>query len=143
MNTMYQMQEGSMTLPADWIDKTMNVFVSAATGTEGVSFVVTRERLPWGMQFGEYVASELHKLARQVPGYEAVGGSETQVSGRAAHVHEYKWTNNGSPLQQLLTMVEHGKQVLMLTFTAPGVLSPSQKALVEGVVQSLRLNDPA
>ncbi|CBJ40816.1 hypothethical protein (plasmid) [Ralstonia solanacearum CMR15] len=33
------MQEGSMTLPADWIDKTMNVFVSAATGTEGVSFV--------------------------------------------------------------------------------------------------------
>ncbi len=40
-------------------------------------------------------------------------------------------------------MVEHGKQVLMLTFTAPGVLSPSQKALVEGVIQSLRLNDPA
>jgi len=140
---MYQMQEGSLSLPPEWIDKTMNVFVSAATGTEGVSFVVTRERLPWGMQFSEYAASELQKLAKQVPDYEAVGSSETTVSGRAAYAHEYKWSNNGRPLQQLLTMVEHGKQVLMLTFTAPGVLSTSQKALVEGVVQSLRLNDPA
>lgn len=81
---MYQMQEGSLLLPPDWIDKTMNVFVSASTGTEGVSFVVTRERLPWGMQFGEYAASELQKLAKQVPDYEAVSSSETTVSGRAA-----------------------------------------------------------
>ncbi|MCA3863725.1 MAG: DcrB-related protein, partial [Burkholderia sp.] len=44
---MYQMQEGTLALPVEWQDKTMNVFVSAATGTEGVSFVITRERLPW------------------------------------------------------------------------------------------------
>ena len=80
-----------MTLPADWIDKTMNVFVSAATGTEGVSFVVTRERLPWGMQFGEYVASELHKLARQVPGYEAVGGSECRMGSGEWGLGSGKW----------------------------------------------------
>ncbi|WP_175936550.1 DcrB-related protein, partial [Burkholderia cepacia] len=43
---MYQMHEGSFAMPEAWQDKTMNVFVSAATGTEGVSFVITREPLP-------------------------------------------------------------------------------------------------
>ncbi|MCM3755769.1 DcrB-related protein, partial [Bacillus licheniformis] len=66
---MYQMQEGTLALPVEWQDKTMNVFVSAATGTEGVSFVITRERLPWGMKFAEYVSSEIRKVAKQVPDY--------------------------------------------------------------------------
>ncbi|MFP6562279.1 DUF1795 domain-containing protein [Paraburkholderia sp. B3] len=139
---MYQMQEGTLSLPPEWLDKTMNVFVSASTGTEGVSFVITRERLPWGMRFEEYTAGEARKLEKQVPGYEFVAASESQVSGRKASVHDFKWLNNGSPVQQLITMVEHGKQVLMLTFTVPGHLSDTQRAQVQAVVQSLKLNEP-
>jgi hypothetical protein len=143
MKSEYQMHEGSLSLPSDWLDKSMNVFVSASTGTEGVSFVIARERLPWGMRFNEYTNSEVQKLAKQMPEYEAVAGNETEVSGRAAYAHEFKWTNNGKPIQQLLTMVEHGRQVLMLTFTVPGTLSPTQKAQVEDVIRSLTLNEPS
>ncbi|MDR5667826.1 DcrB-related protein, partial [Burkholderia cenocepacia] len=82
---MYQMQEGTLALPVEWQDKTMNVFVSAATGTEGVSFVITRERLPWGMKFAEYVSSEIRKVAKQVPDYAEVANEDATVSGRAAH----------------------------------------------------------
>ncbi|MEQ5840470.1 DcrB-related protein [Paraburkholderia acidicola] len=139
---MYQMNEGSLTLPAEWQDKTMNVFVSAATGTEGVSFVITRERLPWGMQFHEYTASEIRKLAGQVPDYAAKSSDESTVSGRAAHVHEFTWSNKGAPIHQLLTMVDYGKVALMLTFTVPGTLSNTQRKQVQEVVQSLQLNEP-
>ncbi|KLU25933.1 hypothetical protein EOS_12320 [Caballeronia mineralivorans PML1(12)] len=139
---MYQMQEGSLSLPTDWHDKTMNVFVSAATGTEGVSFVVTRENLPWGMKFNEYTANEVLKLAKQVAGYELVEGADTQVSGRVAYTHEFRWLNNGKPIQQLLTMVEYGKRVLMLTFTAPGTISETQKSQVQNMIQSVTLHEP-
>jgi hypothetical protein len=139
---MYQMQEGSLSLPTDWHDKSMNVFVSVATGTEGVSFVVTRESLPWGMKFHEYTANEVQKLAKQVASYELIAGADTEVSGRAAYTHEFRWLNNGKPIQQLLTMVEHGKRVLMLTFTAPGTISETQKAQVQEIIQSLTLHEP-
>ncbi|RQS88767.1 DcrB-related protein [Burkholderia contaminans] len=140
---MYQMHEGTLTLPVEWQDKTMNVFVSAAAGTEGVSFVITRERLPWGMKFAEYVASEIRKVAKQVPNYAEVANEDTTVSGRTAHVHEFTWTNNQAPIHQRLTMVEYGPVVLMLTFTAPGTLSDTQREQVQAMIQSLQLRDPS
>jgi hypothetical protein len=139
---MYQLQEGTLMLPAEWHDKTMNVFVSAATGTEGVSFVVTREDLPWGMKFHEYTENEVRKLAKQVAGYEAVASEDAQVSARTAYTHEFRWLNNGKPIHQLLTMVEYGRRVLMLTFTAPGAISDTQKAQVQQLIQSFSLNEP-
>jgi hypothetical protein len=139
---MYQMQEGSLSLPTDWHDKSMNVFVSVATGTEGVSFVVTRESLPWGMKFHEYTANEVQKLAKQVAGYELIAGADAEVSGRAAYTHEFRWLNNGKSIQQLLTMVEYGKRVLILTFTAPGAISETQKTQVQEIIRSLTLHEP-
>lgn len=59
VDIMYQMQEGFLLFLLDWIDKMMNVFVFVLIGMEGVSFVVMCECLLWGMQFGEYVVSEL------------------------------------------------------------------------------------
>lgn len=138
---MYQMHEGTLALPVEWQDKTMNVFVSSATGTEGVSFVITRERMPWGMKFNEYVASEVGKVAKQVPDYAEVLNEDTTVSGHAARVHEYTWTNNHAPIQQRLTMVEYGQVVLMLTFTTPGTISESQRRLMQEMISSLTLRE--
>jgi hypothetical protein len=138
---MYQMQEGTLELPVEWQDKTMNVFVSQATGTEGVSFVITRERLPWGMKFHEYTVIEIRKVAQKVPEYAAVSTDEHVVSGRAAYVHEFTWRNNGAAIHQQLTMVEYGDVVLMLTFTVPGTLSESQRAQIRNVIASLQLRD--
>jgi hypothetical protein len=39
-------------------------------------------------------------------------------------------------------MVEYGHVVLMLTFTAPGTLSDTQREQIEAVIQSLQLRDP-
>ena len=137
---MYQLQEGTLSLPEEWTDKTMNVFVSAAAGTQGVSLVVTREHMPWGMKFHEYTASEVQKLSKQVADYEFVAQAETEVSGRAAHTHEYRWMNNGAPIHQLLTMVEYGKRALMVTFTVPGTMSDTQRAQVQEIIRSFKLN---
>nr|WP_269114252.1 DcrB-related protein [Burkholderia pseudomultivorans] len=137
------MQEGELAIPAEWLDKSMNVFVSAATGTEGVSFVISREPLPWGMKFEEYTANEISKLARTVPDYDAIETSPSTVSDRPAQTHEFKWTNNGAPIHQQMTMVEYGNIVLMLTFTSPGTISESQREQVRGVIQSLQLHAPA
>ncbi|MGH8781197.1 DcrB-related protein [Paraburkholderia sp.] len=139
---MYQIQEGTLALPVEWQDKTMNVFVSSATGTEGVSFVITRERMPWGMKFEEYIASEIRKVAKQVPDYAEVLNEKATVSGRAAQVHEYTWINNHAPIQQRLTMVEYGQVVLMLTFTTPGAISDSQRQLMQEMISSLKLVEP-
>ncbi len=109
----YRMQEGELAIPAEWLDKSMNVFVSAATGTEGVSFVISREPLPWGMKFEEYAANEISKLARTVPDYNSIETTPASVSDRPAQTHEFKWTNNGAPIHQQLTMVEYGHIVLM------------------------------
>ncbi|WP_321846348.1 DcrB-related protein [Paraburkholderia bannensis] len=139
---MYQMHEGTLELPLEWQDKTMNVFVSQATGTEGVSFVITRERLPWGMKFHEYKVSEIRKISGKVPGYAAVSSDEDEVSGRSAYAHEFTWSNNGASIHQRLTMVEYGDVVLMLTFTAPGTVSDSQREQIRNVVASLQLRAP-
>lgn len=53
-----------------------------------------------------------------------------------------RWTNNQAPIHQRLTMVEYGHVVLMLTFTAPGTLSDTQREQIRAVIQSLQLRDP-
>ena len=139
---MYQMHEGSFALPSEWQDKTMNVFLSAATGTEGVSFGVTREPLPWGMKFHEFTIGEIDKLARKVPDYVALSTNEATLSGRVAATHEFKWSNNGASIHQQITMVEYGQIVLMLTFTSPGAISESQRGQLRSVLDSMQLRDP-
>ncbi|WP_227245180.1 DcrB-related protein [Paraburkholderia caribensis] len=138
---MYQIQEGQIDLPREWQDKTMNVFVSAGTGTEGVSFVITRERMPWGMKFDEYADGEVTKLARQARDYVAIQTEKVSLSGRPAFVHEYTWTNNQAQIQQCITMVELGETVLMLTFTAPGRISDTQRRQLQIILTSLQLHD--
>lgn len=136
------MHEGSFSLPSEWQDKTMNVFLSAATGTEGVSFVVTREPLPWGMKFHEFTKNEIDKLARKVPNYVPLATEEVTVSSRVAETHEFKWANNGASIHQQMTMVEYGPIVLMLTFTAPGAISESQRSQLRSLLDSMQLHDP-
>jgi hypothetical protein len=77
-----------------------------------------------------------------VPDYAEVSSAGTTVSGRDAHVHEFTWTNNGASIHQQLTMVEYGQVVMMLTFTAPGALSDTQREQVNAVIQSLQLRAP-
>lgn len=52
----YLINEGHFTLPGHWQDSSMNILTPALSAVAGANLVVTREILPDGAQFSDYLA---------------------------------------------------------------------------------------
>lgn len=54
---MYRINEGLIDIPDDWQDRSVNVIGSTITGA-GVTMTITRDEIPMGMPFAEYVQGQ-------------------------------------------------------------------------------------
>ncbi|EJV4023771.1 DcrB-related protein, partial [Salmonella enterica] len=52
----YLINEGHFSLPGNWQDNTMNILTPVLSDIAGANLVVTREILPEGAEFSDYLA---------------------------------------------------------------------------------------
>uniref|UniRef100_UPI000A8BE018 DcrB-related protein n=1 Tax=Xenorhabdus eapokensis TaxID=1873482 RepID=UPI000A8BE018 len=64
----YQMNEGTLTLPDNWRDETIQVFV--LPDDSGVNLVINRTPVPEGSDPATYYAQTLTQFATHLPGYQ-------------------------------------------------------------------------
>lgn len=135
---MYRINEGIIDLPDEWTDRSINV-VASNPGGSGASLTITRDEMPWGMSFAEYVADQARQAGKALKNFEIIGQSEFELSGAPAHEIESRWSAKQGPIHQLITSVQSGRRVLILTASLGGEMSEGQKAEMRRIVATLRL----
>ena len=68
----YRIHEGDLPLsvPGQWEDQSLNVLRLPGAGHAVASLVVSRDDLPVGLSVPAYTERELHRLAKDLPGFE-------------------------------------------------------------------------
>lgn len=136
---MYQINEGTIDLPEAWHDRTINVVASSLTGP-GATLTITRDEMPWGMGFGEYVDDQGKQAAQALKNFEVLGRRDLAIDKCAAVEIECRWVAAQGRVHQLITTVQDGQKVLVLTASVGGEMSDNQKAEMRRVVSTLRLD---
>ncbi|WP_411891600.1 DcrB-related protein [Yoonia sp. SDW83-1] len=141
---MYHMNEGSIDLPDNWKDQTINIIASGGTGAvPGLSFTVTRDDVPWGMEFDEYVTGEIEKASEALTDFTIINQSGLHISGRQAVELECTWNAKQGPMHQIITTVNAPAHAMVLTASMPGKMSDTQKSEVRRITATLQLTEPA
>ncbi|MGE8046211.1 DcrB-related protein [Pseudomonas monteilii] len=116
----YQMHEGSITLPAGFQDRTVNMFTYGHTLPTALSISVTRDAMLSGEDLDAYVARQIKLIAAQLRGYTIVDQSpvvfsSTQpLTGIQIKAHYLK---DGKPIHQRQAAVEVGPQRILVFST--------------------------
>lgn len=139
---MYRINEGSIDLPREWQDRTINVVASNPSGV-GVSMTITRDDLPWGMGFAEYVDDQAKQAGTALKDFRVIERREITVGGAPAVEIECRWVAKQGAIHQLITTVQHGRKVLVLTASAGGEMSRDQQTEMRRIVASLQLDQVA
>lgn len=136
---MYRINEGTIDLPESWQDRSINVISSSLNGPS-VTLTITRDDVPWGMGFGEYVEDQRKQAAQALKDFETLGTQELTINEHAAIEMECRWVAAQGKVHQLITTVQDGQKVLVLTASVGGVMSDGQKTEMRRMAASLRLD---
>jgi hypothetical protein len=138
-----QIEEGTLTIPREWHDATVNIFTEKQPGARGVSVTVNRDRLPAGSTLDEYVEEQSERLKTQLKGFQLVGKERIMLGRSPAYLLEFTWQSRdvGEIHQLLMTALEEYK-VLNFAGTSPGKMDGTQCAQLRAILQSFRPNLP-
>ena len=116
----YQMNEGYLPLNGSWQDQSINVLVPRETAVKGVNMVCSRDLLPMGTQFPEYLAVQRKNFGQHLPKFHALADAPDFLDSRPAHFFEFTWESQVGPLHQMMIVVCVENRILSLTATSPG-----------------------
>jgi len=137
---MFVFDEGSIEIPKQWKDETINVLSASSDGSLGFTLVINRDELPWGMTFPEYVEQEVSKIGETLTDYKEVMKKEYTLEENPAYIIEYKWRSEQGPIHQFVVMTVIKKKVLIFTASAPKKMSDNQKQQFQKIVQSFKIS---
>jgi len=76
----YVLQEGSLSLPDGYIDRSVNMFTFGASVPAPLSITIARDSLGQGEPLSDYVERQLRILASKLPGYTHLGSHAVSLS---------------------------------------------------------------
>lgn len=137
----YTLNEGAISIPQGWRDHTVNAFALHDPDRKNeASFVISREIVA-NRTLSEYLDQQLAQAAKKMNRYRLLGRRETQVGAKEAVEVEYAWSSpEGIGIFQRQTVLIHGSQFLVFTWSAREKDREQMEPLWAGVMQSIQLN---
>ncbi|MEM5435511.1 DUF1795 domain-containing protein [Paraburkholderia diazotrophica] len=118
----YFTNEGFLDLPDNWHDRSVNVLLPTIPDVPGCNLVLTRDDLPYGAEFSDYINVQKAKFKRELIDLQMHVDQSCEVDGRVAHYLEFNWQNDRMRVYQLALIVLDAPAVLTFTYTSPGQL---------------------
>lgn len=137
---MYQMNEGTLAIPAQWRDESLHVFVLP---DETTNLVVNRTPTEPGQTPDGVYQKTLEQFSTHLTGYKEVQSWELTLSGAPAPALEYTWQSPEGQMHQVVVMQVRGNLLLTFTITAAEVLSDTRKAELLAVIETFNAAEPA
>ncbi|MFJ3485589.1 DcrB-related protein [Pseudomonas sp. NPDC090202] len=126
----YELQEGSIALPAGFQDRTVNMFVLGASIPAPLSITISRDNLLPSEALKAYVDRQVKMMASKLRGYTLLGKSAASLSTAAPidgiQIDAY-YMNEGRPFyqRQAAFLTEPGRALIFST-TAQADFSAEQ-----------------
>src|SRR5699024_1280484 len=95
---LFRINEGVIALPAGWRDQSINILSASQLGEPGLSLTVTRDDIPWGMSFQEYVADQMQQAESGLQDFTIIAQQDIALDGHAAVQLECRWVAKQGPM---------------------------------------------
>ena len=141
MSRIFRFDEGELSIPEEWVDQSINVLSSGATDGSAFTFSMSRDQMPWGMSYDQYVDREVGKLKKTLKDFEPLREITHALANTKCRVIEYKWAAPQAEIHQIMTMVLIKQKILVITATMPGGMSKEQENGLKTILESLTLNE--
>jgi hypothetical protein len=145
----YQMHEGSITLPAGFQDRTVNMFIQGNAIPASLSISVSRDTMLTGENLDVYVARQVKLITAQLRGYTIIDQSPVAFSstqplpGIQIKAHYLK---DGKPIHQRQAAIEVGpERVLVFSTTSQNPFTTEQDENWQNLLNSFvprQMNTP-
>lgn len=135
------MNEAEFEIPADWADRSVNIFAVGNTPPLPLSFVISRDELKKGQELADFADEKLDELGPQLQQFNLLEKRQVEVAGELALDAEFTWRSDKGPMHQRQTYVRCGQRVLVFTVTAPRSLRDEHRAQVDALLASLKLRE--
>lgn len=130
----YRMNEGSIRVPENWRDDSMQVFT--VPDDSGINLVINRTPVPAGLDSDSYYAETLAQFQSSLPGFHELARATVTLDGEAAQTLEYRWQSPEGQMHQYVVMQIRQGLLLTFTVTAPKTLAASQRDYFQQIIQS-------
>lgn len=130
----YLINEGHFTLPGNWQGSSMNILTPVLSAIAGANVVVTREILPDGALFDDYLVVQKKKFRTELSKMVFTVEERCRVQERPAEYWEFSWDNKGVMIQQLLLVILNERQVLTLTYSSTQALAEEDRKAMRGAL---------
>ncbi|SEO03478.1 hypothetical protein SAMN04489859_10307 [Paracoccus alcaliphilus] len=136
---MYLMNECSIELPEGWNDQSINVVSSNSAMAPGLTLTVTRDNLPFGMSFQEYLDEQVEQVSKSMVDFTMMGRQNVRLDGTPVAEIECSWLAKDVRMHQLIYMLPSPDgRAMVITASMPGQMTPGQLAEVRRIVQTLK-----
>lgn len=135
--TPYYFHEGTLTIPEEWRDESMNIF--KAPEEEGYNLVISRERIPRSVDPQEHVAAQRKIIEENLMNFRELDRRPIDLDGQVCVWLEYSWKSPEGPMNQVNVMRVAGPTLVSFTFTSGKPLSDGQRELFRGILLSYKL----
>ncbi|OCA52369.1 DUF1795 domain-containing protein [Photorhabdus namnaonensis] len=133
----FHFNAGTLNVPRDWRDVSMLVLTSP-DDHNGSSFTLSRDTLPWGLDFPQFAEREITSLSQQLKDWQLIAQEPGRLNGRDTLTAEFTWSAPQGPLHQLMMMLNLPHQVLILTGTCNGAMTPAQREQMLAIMTSFQ-----
>ena len=124
----FQMQEGYLTLgEGEWQDRSVNMLAANHLPAKGSNLVITREALPDGVSFDDYISNQKSSLTKELASFTLLADKADSINELPAHYLEFTWNNQGTAMHQIIMILNNNRNMLNLTATVPGTIDETTR----------------
>ena len=132
----YRFNEGSLDVPADWHDETMNIFKGPQS--EGYNLVISRGEIPKAADPEAHVAEQILAIEENLPEFSEVAREDIQLDGAVCTWLEYTWKSPEGLMNQINVLRAVGDMLVSFTLTSAKGFDDRQRNCFREVLASYR-----
>lgn len=115
--SLYFINEGTIDLPDDWTDRSMNIFTPDASENPEWNIVVSRDVLKEGENLSDYISGQLEEMPKALPRFRLISEEEVQVNDFTGRRIIATWIGDGGTIRQKQVIFVRNDKSLVFTFT--------------------------
>lgn len=132
----YRFNEGSLEVPADWHDETMNIFKGPLS--QGYNLVISRGEIPKAADHQAHIAEQLLAIEENLPMFSEVGREGIQLDGVTCTWLEYTWKSPEGLMNQINVLRAVNDMLVSFTLTSAKGFDDRQRARFREVLETYR-----
>ncbi len=140
----YQIQEGYFTLgEGEWQDRSINLLAAMHLPAKGANLTVTREPLPPGVDFADYIDNQKKTIEKELSGFTFIADNPDSIDQMPAHYLEFSWKHQGNVTHQMVLVINNNGRILNLTATIPGGMDETTHDALLSAMRGFRFGTAA